>query len=60
MNYINGIEYEFVEEKDGWISIYQIHDITRERIPCIQAINMDKALDWCSMRERPRIKLNVL
>ena len=60
MNYINGIEYEFVEEKDGSISIYQIHEITRERIPCIQAINMDKALAWCSMRERPRIQFNVL
>lgn len=47
----NTLSWELVEEKDGWVSIYEIDPITFTRTSCIQAVNMEHAKSYCVMRE---------
>ena len=37
--YANGFDYKFIQEKDGWWSIYRYHEYRGEYIPLLQANN---------------------
>jgi len=55
----NGINYEIVEGADGWFSIWEF-DIYRGYVPLIQAINLEKAIDYIVFREKVNFPLKAL
>ncbi len=48
--YANRTNYRLVTETDGWVSIYEINAGLPPK-PLIQACNMEKAEEYCIMRE---------
>jgi len=52
----NNIDYWFITETDGWISIIEISS-DAGYIPVIQACNIDKAMDYIVLRERINVPL---
>ena len=45
----NGIRYTLATMKDGWIAIFE--HFNGRLYPMIQAMDMNKAVSWCIMRE---------
>lgn len=56
--YANGIEWEFEEQADGWIGIYQIDH--GAKIPHIQAKDIEHAKSYCNYYERITVPFNVI
>ena len=48
-DWYNGILYKFGTLKDGWVAIFEIWN--GKLYPMIQAMDRDKAISWCVMRE---------
>lgn len=53
---VNGIEYLFAAMRDGWIAIFE-RDCSGSYSPLIQAMNHDKAISYCAMREPIRVPM---
>ena len=52
MNYnTNNINYEFIEEEDGWISIYRNDSNYGGRKFLVQAKDIEKAKSYCCLIE---------
>lgn len=49
--YANGFNYKFEQEKDGWWSIYRLHEATMKYIPVIQAKDLAHAESYCDLCE---------
>ena len=49
--FYNKIKYCLCELQDGWIAIFEINELNGEYIPLIQAYNMNKAIEYCQLRE---------
>lgn len=47
--YANGIDYLFIVELDGWVSIIERNKVGYRLV--IQACNREKALEYIAMRE---------
>lgn len=54
----NTIDYLFITEQDGWISIIERKE--GRYIPCLQANNREHALTWITMREPVTVQVNSL
>lgn len=52
----NNIDYWFITETDGWISIIETNS-DAGYLPLIQACNIDKALDYITLREKVNMPL---
>lgn len=57
--YCNTLDYIFVTEEDGWISIIQ-DDRNSGYHPIIQAKDRDKALDYIAFIEPVTVPMNIL
>ena len=57
---INGLDYKLIEEDDGWWSIYCYHIHRMEYVPVIQAKTLEKAKEYCDMREPITVPLKEL
>lgn len=51
IHHSNNIDYWFITEADGWISIIEINP-DADYIPLIQACNIEKAEDYIAFREK--------
>ena len=51
IHHSNNIDYWFITEMDGWISIIEVNP-DAGYIPLIQACNIDKAEDYIALREK--------
>ena len=58
--YGHGATFKIKQEKDGWWSIYRVHDFTRELIPMIQAKDMNHALSYIDRLEYISVPFNVI
>lgn len=47
----NGLTFKLEQEKDGWWSIYKLHEYTGEYIPLRQARDLEHAKSYCDMIE---------
>ena len=56
--YVNGIDYVFIEEADGWISIIERNECGYS--PLLQAANRQKAIEYIVMREPLPVAVNVI
>lgn len=56
----NNIQYKFVEEDDNWITIYKWDTINFKWIGLIQAMNIEKAKEFCDLRAEPKVPLQKL
>lgn len=56
--YINGIDYVFIVETDGWISIIERNECGYT--PLLQAANRQKAIDYIVMREPLPVAVNII
>lgn len=58
--YANGIDYKFIREDDNWISIYKWDKLNFKWIPLIQAKNIEKAKNYCVLREELNIPVKKI
>lgn len=58
--YANGITWELIEESDGWWSIYEIHPVTQQRIPKLQAKDLAHAKSYCYLTETVNIPMQAI
>ena len=56
---INSIDYLFATMQDGWIAIFE-RDRNGAYSPLIQAMNREKALSYCAMREPVRVPMEKI
>lgn len=56
--YANGIDYVFIVEPDGWISIIERNECGYT--PLLQAANRQKAIEYIVMRESLPVAVNVI
>ena len=56
--YVNGIDYVFITEPDGWISIIERNECGYS--PLLQAANRQKAIEYIVMREPLPVAVNVI
>lgn len=56
----NGIDYKFVTEDDGWVSIYEYDKYSNTYFPVIQAADMAHAHSYCVLREPIPVQFNIL
>lgn len=54
---VNNLDYKFVEENDGWWSIYRRNAYTDEYKPLIQAKTLEKAKEYCHFIEPVTVPL---
>ena len=47
--YANGFNYKFIQEKDGWWSIYRYHEYRGEYIPLLQAKDLEHCKTYADM-----------
>lgn len=55
----NTVDYVLITEEDGWISIIEASSI-KGYVPLMQALNRDKAIDYCVFREPVPVPVNIL
>lgn len=58
--YSGGIDWVFVTMKDGWVTIFEYNYFSGDYCPAIQAKDEKHALDYISLRERPRVPFQIL
>ena len=58
--YANGYTYKFIQEKDGWWSIYRYHEYRGEYIPLLQAKDLEHCKTYADMCEASPIVLRRL
>ena len=56
--YVNGIDYVFIVESDGWISIIERNECGYT--PLLQAVNRQKAIEYIVMRETIPVSVNII
>ena len=56
--YVNGIDYVFIVESDGWVSIIERSECGYR--PLLQAANRQKAIDYIVMRETIPVSVNII
>ena len=55
--YANGYTYKFVQEQDGWWSIYRYHEHRDEYIPLLQAKDLEHCISYAESIEECPIRL---
>lgn len=58
--YGNGMTFKIKQEADGWWSIYEVNDVTKELMPVIQAKDREHALSYINLSEYPRVPFEVI
>ena len=58
--FANGYQYKFIQEHDGWWSIYRWHEFNREFMPIIQSKDLEHCKKYCDFCEIPNVSLQKL
>jgi len=58
--YANGLTFKLEQERDGWWSIYRLHEYTGKYIPQLQARDLEHAKSYCDMIEPVPVPLTRL
>ena len=45
----NGLRYKFVQEQDGWWSIYRWHRYKLDYVPVIQSRDLEHCKSYCDL-----------
>ena len=56
--YANGFDYKFIQEKDGWWSIYRYNGV--EYVPLLQAKDLEHCKTYADMCEASPVVLRRL
>ena len=56
----NGLRYKFVQEQDGWWSIYRWHRYKLDYVPVIQSRDLEHCISYCDLCEPVVVPLEKL
>lgn len=56
----NGLRYKFVQEQDGWWSIYRWHRYKLDYVPVIQSRDLEHCKSYCDLCEPVVVPLEKL